>query len=99
MTHIYPVCGYPDLYEPAYKDIDLGSDEICPSCGYQFGCTDDALHITHAQWRTRWVAQGMMWDKGRSTPPPNWNPRIQAIEYRSVYLTHLCPVCGYPGAY
>ncbi len=39
-----PVCGYKNLYEPAYQPTpkgNLGSYEICPSCGFQFGVTDD----------------------------------------------------------
>lgn len=80
MTNTCPVCGYPDLDEPPYRNTPkggLGSYEICPSCGFQFGYTDDATHVTHEQWRAQWIAGGMIWDKGRSTPPPNWNPREQ----------------------
>ena len=77
MDRMCPVCGYPDLEEPAYKKDILGSLEICPSCGYQFGYTDDARHITHAQWRQKWIENGMIWDEGRSKPPANWNPQEQ----------------------
>jgi hypothetical protein len=47
MQNICPVCGYPDLFEPAYKENYYPSDEICPSCGYQFGWTDDDQGISH----------------------------------------------------
>ena len=85
MNNICPVCGYPELVDPAYDQDGGGSLEICPSCGYQFGYTDDDRHITHAQWRGKWIEKGMKWDKGRSTPPLNWNPKKQ-LENISVSL-------------
>lgn len=79
MTNMCPICGYPSLSEPAY-DGPVGSLEICPSCGYQFGYTDDDQHISHDQWRQQWVDGGMVWDKGRSEPPANWNPQQQLLK-------------------
>lgn len=72
--HICPVCGFDDLYEPAY-DGDSGSLEICPSCGYQFGHTDDDSDISHEEWRQIWVQKGMPWDGIGIQPPANWNPK------------------------
>ncbi len=76
MINLCPVCGYPDLYDPAY-DGDLGSLEICPSCGYQFGYTDDDSNITHAEWRAQWIAKGMQWRGSGIKPPIGWNPQAQ----------------------
>ena len=77
-NYICPVCGFPDLYEPAY-DVDLGSLEICPSCGFQFGKTDDDEHITHEEWRRNWVTRGMLW-RGRGRHAPlDWNPKKQLL--------------------
>jgi rubrerythrin len=40
-SFVCPVCGFPDLTEqPRYADGG-SSDEICPSCGFQFGYDDD----------------------------------------------------------
>ena len=74
--NICPVCGYPDLYEPAY-DGNTDSLEICPSCGYQFGWTDDDLGITHEQWRAKWIAEGMKWRSSGRKHSASWNPRTQ----------------------
>jgi hypothetical protein len=81
MTNMCPVCGYPDLNEPAY-DGNWDSLEICPSCGYQFGWTDDDLGISHEEWRKQWIAEGMVWyddtDTGRARPI-GWNPVSQLL--------------------
>jgi hypothetical protein len=66
--NICPVCGNPDLSEPAYSEEEgWPSDEICSCCGYQFGYDDDSEGITHEQWRMRWIDEGMKWwsDTGR----------------------------------
>jgi hypothetical protein len=73
------VCGYP-MDEPPW-DCGIGSQEICPSCGIQFGY-DDArtdLHprIYHER-RERWVTGGMQWCS--TTPPPDgWDPHWQLL--------------------
>jgi hypothetical protein len=77
-----PVCGYPDLFDPAY-DGDLGSLEICFSCGYQFGYDDDDQHITHEQWRRKWIAEGMPWYGVAIKPPPGWDPHKQLLNVLS----------------
>ena len=80
-----PVCGY-DLGFPAWVE-DSPSDEICPSCGIQFGYQDssgtdrDWRKARWADWRRNWIQQGMPWDKGRSAAPPGWDPvkQLQTI--------------------
>lgn len=73
--HTCLVCGYPNLEEPPRSSSGGGSYEICPSCGFQFGVSDDDEGLTYEAWRKRWIESGMLWDKkGASPPPPNWNP-------------------------
>lgn len=75
-----PVCGYNRLIKAPWTLEDGGSGEICPCCGIQFGYTDSAggsviaRHELYKDWRREWIANGMPWDKGRSVPPPGWNP-------------------------
>jgi len=78
MKNICPVCGYDELDEPAYKGM-RASLEICPCCGFQFGFDDQALHITHEQWRQKWVTNGMKWRSSGIKPPANWNPQKQLL--------------------
>ena len=33
--------------------------------------------ISYEEWRRRWIDDGMIWDKGRTTPPVNWDPTEQ----------------------
>jgi hypothetical protein len=76
-----PVCGYPDLHRPAW-DGDSASDQICPSCGTQFGLDDwparDAAEraLIHATRRTEWIAAGCPWYSARPAPP-GWDPARQ----------------------
>jgi hypothetical protein len=74
-----PVCGYPELQEsPRSPRTGGGSYEICPSCGFQFGVTDDDRGIGYEDWRTRWIEKGMPWDSaGIEEPPPHWDPHEQ----------------------
>jgi hypothetical protein len=73
-----PVCGYVGLTEPPRSDAGGGSYEICWSCGFEFGVTDDDLGFSYDEWRTRWVGRGMPWDSAALRPPPvDWNPKRQ----------------------
>ena len=72
-----PICGYDGLDEEPRPSADGGSFEICPSCGFQFGVSDDDKGFTYDAWRKQWIDGGMVWDKGRSSPPSGWNPVYQ----------------------
>ena len=73
-----PVCGYPGLFERAYSArTGLGSYEICPSCGFEFGVSDDDQGFTHEQWRVRWIAEGMPWWSEARHRPVDWDPAAQ----------------------
>jgi len=84
-SYMCPVCGYDELTEEPRTEISGGSFEICPSCGFQFGVTDDDRGITYSDWRQNWIEGGMVWDKGRSKPPPEWNPvqQLEALDRRT----------------
>lgn len=59
MSNICPVCGYDGLYEPPYDKNGTGSDEICPSCGFQFGCDDFPNKDNQIiEWRENWISGG-----------------------------------------
>lgn len=73
-----PVCGYPMLYEPPrYPKSGGGSYEICPSCGFQFGVTDDDQGYTYETWRNEWIHKGMQWYSKSIERPANWNAAQQ----------------------
>lgn len=77
-----PVCGWPDLVEIPWTEKLGGSYEICSSCGFEFGVSDDDLGFTYVQWRQDWINQGMPWSGSDAAPPVGWNPREQ--------LTSVC---------
>lgn len=79
VSFICPVCGYPDLDEPPRSErTGAGSYEICPSCGFEFGVTDDDQGLSYGEWRRRWVERGMPWDSESIRPAPkNWRPAQQ----------------------
>ncbi len=78
-SHTCPVCGYPSLTEPPRSlTSGGGSYEICPSCGFEFGVTDDDRGYTYADWRREWIVQGKPWrSAGIEAPPPGWDPGAQ----------------------
>lgn len=77
-THICPVCGYPGLGEPPRSASGGGSYEICSSCGFEFGVSDDDQGYTYPAWRREWIARGMLWyAEGIEAPPADWDPRRQ----------------------
>lgn len=77
MTHTCPACGWPALREPPRSRSGGGSYEICPSCGFEFGVTDDDLQIAPKAWREAWVAGGCRWNSRHRLPPAGWDPVAQ----------------------
>jgi hypothetical protein len=80
MTHTCPVCGYPALAEAPRSRDGGGSYEICPSCGFQFGVSDDDKGQTYEQWREAWKKAGMKWASRGIAPPAGWNPQRQLAD-------------------
>ena len=76
MKHLCPVCHYPHLTEPPRSKSGGGSYEICPSCGFQFGVSDDDDGFTYARWRTAWKKGGAKWSS-QQKPPADWNGTTQ----------------------
>ena len=73
-----PVCGYPGLEKPPRRLGGGGSYEICWSCGFEFGVTDEDKGFSYQYWRRIWVALGMPWDSQDIRPvPPDWDPANQ----------------------
>jgi hypothetical protein len=74
-----PVCGYPGLNEPPRTEQSGPSYEICPSCGFEFGVTDDDRGHSYADWRQLWVEGGMQWWSRAHRKPPGWDPGTQLL--------------------
>jgi transcription elongation factor Elf1 len=68
-----PVCGFPNLTEAPRTRTGGGSFEICPSCGFQFGVSDDDRGFTYTAWLEKWRAEGMKWSS-KQKPPRDWDP-------------------------
>jgi hypothetical protein len=78
MKHTCPVCGYPSLEEPPRSPVTGGgSYEICPSCGFEFGVTDDDQGYSYESWRAKWIEGGMPWSSVGQPPPVDWDPGDQ----------------------
>jgi hypothetical protein len=79
--YLCPVCVWPGLDEPPW-DGDVPSNEICPSCGTQFGHHDTAGGAEEAKrWtiysdlRQGWEGAGRPWHSTSQPQPPEWPPR------------------------
>jgi hypothetical protein len=78
MSAVCPVCGWPDLDAAPRSESGSPSFEICPSCGYEFGHSDDVEGCGYERWRATWVASGMPWYADDQPPPPEgWDPEAQ----------------------
>jgi len=75
--HTCPACGWPRLREAPRSKEGGGSYEICPSCGFEPGVTDDDLGITPTAHRAAWVNQGMPWTSVARAAPKGWKPTAQ----------------------
>jgi hypothetical protein len=79
--HQCQACGYDLGFKP--WNGDSPSDEICPSCGIQFGYSDfaggriDARAERYRSWRLAWIAKGMPWSDVGNSPPEGWDPQQQ----------------------
>lgn len=72
------VCGYALLSSPPVDADGDGLFEICPSCRFQFGVTDDDLGFTYDAWRKSWVEEGLPWrSEGIEPRPDGWDPQKQ----------------------
>ena len=75
-----PVCGFPNLTEDPAPPSGGGSYEICYSCGFEFGVTDDDKGFSYQSWRRKWVDEGMPWaGNGIDNPPDGWDPVSQLL--------------------
>lgn len=72
--HLCATCGYRHLKLPQRTSSGGASHEICPSCGFEPGYTDDDQNITAAQWREQWVTNGCQWFSKNKVRPKTWNP-------------------------
>lgn len=73
-----PVCGWPHLSELPRSARSGGSYEICWSCGFEFGVTDDDLGYTYEKWRQDWIERGMPWASADIRPAPEgWDASEQ----------------------
>lgn len=86
-----PVCGF-KLDHPAWDPVNGPSDEICPSCGIQFGYSDAAggdparRQEVYRDWRRKWIEGGMKWDSAAvEDPPADWDPvkQLQRLQDQS----------------
>lgn len=77
-NHICPVCGYSGLDDPPYNERGVGSDEICPCCGFQFGYDDyPDGPLAFTKWRHNWINGGYRWFSKCILPPDGWDPKEQ----------------------
>jgi len=78
--HVCPVCAWPGLDEAPWEG-DKPSNEICPSCGTQFGRHDkagtDEADRAPIYWHLSqgWQGARRPWRSTSEPQPPEWPPR------------------------
>lgn len=77
MKNICLVCGYDNLDFKPYDEKGYASFDICPCCGFHFGCDDfPDKEQSFAEWRKNWIDNGCIWFSG-NTEPQNWDANEQ----------------------
>ena len=84
MNHPCPVCAFPALREAPRSKSHGASYEICPSCGFQFGVSDDDGGFTYVIWRAAWKRRGAKWSSRSIAAPRGWNAPSQLATLRAV---------------
>ena len=83
MAYQCPVCGFPSLQAPPRIASGGGSYEICPSCGFQFGVSDEDAGVTYAKWRELWKKRGSPWSSRGIRVPRNWDAQAQLASLKT----------------
>jgi len=76
-NYMCPVCGYGSLSEPPRSPNGGALHGICPSCGFEFGWTDDDQGYCYADWRARWRDEGCAWHSTVIRRPRGWDASTQ----------------------
>lgn len=82
--NLCPACGY-EQDEPPWAN-GVGSQEICPCCGLQFGYYDEVGGRAELRegfymgWRVRWIVEGHPWWSHPQNPPAGWSPKEQLAQ-------------------
>jgi hypothetical protein len=76
-NNVCAVCGWRQLKLPQRAASGGASHEICPSCGFESGFTDDEKDYTYEAWRAKWVADGLKWFSSGISKPVQWNPMLE----------------------
>ncbi|MDL2302256.1 hypothetical protein LJC58_07870 [Lachnospiraceae bacterium OttesenSCG-928-D06] len=90
MKYRCPVCNYDGLFEAPYDDDGVGSYEICPCCGFEFGCDDfPEKEKQQYMWKQNWIDGGCVWFSKSRKPPQGWDLHMQltntdAIHHKNV---------------
>lgn len=72
-VHTCPVCGYPYLSAPPRSVTGSPSYEICPSCGFEFGVSDEDSGFSYGRYRQVWIAAGAEYRFWNSSEPFDGN--------------------------
>jgi len=83
-SHFCPVCGF-NFYKYSGElpwNGNTPSDDICPSCGIQFGYEDSIYdekkrNDIYKKLRENWIKNGMKWWGDKEDMPQNWDPKKQ----------------------
>jgi hypothetical protein len=69
-------CGFEGLSEPARGVGGSAHYQICGSCTFEEGWSDDDQGFSFAHWRDIWLARGARWES-RRPQPDDWDATAQ----------------------
>lgn len=81
MLHKCPICNFKGLYQAPYNIQGVGSDEICPCCGFQYGYDDyPDKKMAQLEWRKKWAEGGFQWFSKTRITVEGWDGYKQLYE-------------------
>lgn len=68
-TFVCPVCGWPELANPPFREPLWSDQDDCPCCGFEMEVDSEIKGWSYENYRAQWILDGMPWWSPTSGPP------------------------------
>ncbi len=68
-TFVCPICGWPGLANPPFREPLWSDQDDCPCCGFEMEVDSEIKGWSYENYRAQWILDGMPWWSPTSGPP------------------------------